>query len=176
MSVRKCNECTLCCRLLPVLEVQKPANTTCRHQCSKGCRVYRTDKWPLSCGLWSCRWLTDESLPLQRPDRTHYVIDPIPDFIEINGAPVGVVQIWVDPRFPKAHQDPQLREWLVSRFRDFKNQQLALIRFDSYKAIVLFPPESNSSGEWVEMPAQSAQREHTPEEVLLRLDEAKYGA
>ena len=77
---RRCGECTLCCKLLPVVELKKKANTPCQFQRSgKGCTVHGTRKQPTSCAIWSCRWLMNEDADeLARPDRSHYVIDPSP--------------------------------------------------------------------------------------------------
>lgn len=58
---------------------------------------------------------------MSRPDRTHYVIDVMPDFITLvydeTGAltNVEVVQIWVDPSYPDAHRDPALRAYIERR-------------------------------------------------------------
>lgn len=110
-GLRRCGDCTLCCRLLPMLarpfdqacetaaamivhgmakledfagmvpDFAKPAGERCRHQ--------RTGKGcaiyatrPSNCRLWSCRWLTNaDTADLRRPDRSRYVIDPTPDFV-----------------------------------------------------------------------------------------------
>lgn len=148
MSDRQCRECTLCCKLLPVRELQKPANTVCEFQRAKGCSVYQGREFPASCALWSCHWLiSDDDLP--RPDRAHYVIDVSPDYIEVGDIRVRVVQIWIDPKHPNAHRDPKLRAWLERRYE--KTGQVALVRFSSLKAIALFPPAFPAAhGKWVE--------------------------
>ena len=77
---RTCGTCTLCCRVLPIKDLDKPANVRCQHQTAfKGCAIYR--RRPMSCRLWSCRWLVDPTTSdLRRPDRAHYVIDMVPGF------------------------------------------------------------------------------------------------
>jgi len=164
MTVRACNECTLCCKLLPIREIGKRANTMCTHQRSgKGCTVYHAEGFPVSCGLWSCIWLsTEDDLP--RPDRAHYVIDPSPDFVEVSGQRVPVVQIWIDPKYPHVHRDPKLRAWLERRFET--RGEVGLVRFDSSKAIALFPPAfpfSPPQGRWIEKGGTST--EHSAQEI-----------
>jgi len=170
MTARACNECTLCCKLLPIRETNKPANTLCVYQRSgKGCTVYHGEKFPASCGMWSCIWLTGDD-DLARPDRSHYVIDPAPDFIEVSGQCVPVVQIWIDPKYPHAHKDPKLRAWLARRFDD--KGEVGLVRFDSMRAIALFPPAfpfSPPQGRWVEQGGAVTQKEHGAEERLRLL-------
>ena len=172
--MRKCNECTLCCKLLPVAEIRKPANTPCTQQRSKGCRVYHTDKFPRACRLWNCLWLIDDSIALPRPDRAHYVLDADPDFVRIEGHQVLVLQVWVDPRFPNAHRDPSLRAWLELRYET--HHQLPLIRYSSTDGFVLFPPASTGDG-WIEAKG-TADREHTIQErleAMMALSEIKGG-
>src|SRR5262249_38032112 len=112
---RRCGDCTLCCRLLPMkrdqysrqevteaivglvqrgfarpsefvgmmLEFDKPHGERCPHQCSKGCRVYA--RRPFGCRYWNCRWLVnDDCGDLRRPDRSHVVIDLMPDFVTLD--------------------------------------------------------------------------------------------
>ena len=120
---RQCGDCQLCCKLLPVKTLAKGAGVRCGHQrAHKGCAVYRRPGMPAECALWVCRWLiNDDAAVLRRPDRAHYVIDVVPDFVTLQEDETGkvqhiqVVQVWVDPGFPDAHRDPALRAWLNRR-------------------------------------------------------------
>jgi len=169
MNGRACRECTLCCKLLPVRELGKAASIPCSHQrTGKGCTIYA--RRPFSCSIWSCGWLIDEDGgALARPDHSHYIIDPSPDYVEIRyddgrqTERLGVVQVWVDPRFPHAHRDPALRDWLERRA--FKTQQAGLIRIGSCDAFVLFPPSMCEDGQWHEK-AGGGMKEHSMAEIL----------
>src|SRR5262245_37028912 len=91
---RHCGECTLCCKLLPVhggplingirmpSDLDKPAGERCKYQRhGKGCTVYKSYKMPTCCRVWNCRWLVnDDTQDQSRPDRSHLVIDIVPDF------------------------------------------------------------------------------------------------
>jgi hypothetical protein len=133
---RKCGDCQLCCKLLPVVELGKLANQKCQHQkFGVGCAIYH--RCPRSCRLWSCQWLLggDGTETLRRPDRGHYVVDIIPEFIRVqphDGSPeaqVPVVQVWLDPRYPDAWQDAGLLAYrsgnaVAPRFRGPAPQRL----------------------------------------------------
>ena len=113
---RRCGDCQLCCKLLPVRErdddatvkamvgagmptptwgadmvpsFDKPANTRCQHQRhGKGCMIY--DRRPLACRLWSCRWLTEaDTADQHRPDRAHLVLDAMPDHVTLRDNGTG---------------------------------------------------------------------------------------
>ena len=154
---RRCGSCQLCCRLLPVLALSKGANTRCAYQrTGKGCTVYRTRQMPAECHVWSCRWLVDPATAsLHRPDRSHYVIDVMPDMIGIDENGVTrdcmVVQVWVDPNFPNAHRDPALRRYLEALAET--DRMPALVRCGSV-GLVLIAPSLNTSGEWQEIRSQ----------------------
>jgi hypothetical protein len=171
---RHCGDCQLCCRLLPTKEIGKRANTKCAHQCRKGCAIY--SKRPISCRAWSCQWLLGFDVG-QRPDRSHLVIDPVPDYVDVvdnaTGArkPLAVVQVWIDPAYPDAHRDPAFRRWLDQR------RSPALIRYGSEQGFVLAPPSANANGVWYESPRKPFElAEHslwqTLEEVGDQLGEA----
>jgi uncharacterized protein len=56
---RQCGECSLCCKLPAINELNKPANTWCRHvdhDCG-GCSIYQ-DR-PSVCRGFTCGWLED---------------------------------------------------------------------------------------------------------------------
>lgn len=143
---RQCGDCQLCCRLVPVQEIGKPANTACRHQWPAGCFIYQ--RRPRSCREWSCQWLTNErgTADMQRPDITHYVIDPLPNYItrSDDGSRWLVAQVWVDDQYPEAHTDPALRAFLDS------HSVIGLIRWDNKRGMLLIPPSVNADRVWIE--------------------------
>lgn len=162
--MRQCGGCTLCCKLVPVKEIDKRGGVRCQQQrTGKGCAIYQRAGFPISCQLWSCRWLSDPSTAaLSRPDRSHYVIDVMADTIIMTpagGEPIemSVLQVWLDPRFPDAHLDPALRSYIDEA------GTAALMRWDERRGFVLFPPSVTGSGQWHEEHAgQVVEREALP--------------
>jgi hypothetical protein len=174
---RQCGDCQLCCKLLPVQGVKKPAGTVCQFQkFHKGCTVYHTPKMPFECGTWNCRWLVnDDAADLSRPDRSHYVIDLMPDFVTLREYDkeienIQVVQIWCDPKYPDAHRDPALRRWMFRRAQD---GIAAIIRFNSREALTIFAPPFAHDGQWHEVTSGvSLERTHTWAEIENALGKA----
>lgn len=168
--MRQCGDCQLCCKLLPVPPLGKPAGKRCKYQrVGKGCTVY--PKRPHACRVFSCLWLEqDDTDALSRPDRAHYVIDPMLDFITAkpeSGEPIQylVVQIWVDPAFPDAHKDPSLRAFLARRGE--LQGMAAIIRFSERNGFVLFPP-ALTGADWQIAGIDAAiltEKQHTPAEI-----------
>src|SRR3569833_40179 len=73
-SARACGSCTLCCKVMAIDELAKPAGTWCPN-CSvgSGCRVYGAH--PPSCRAFTCQWLVQPGLPdSYRPDRVKVVL------------------------------------------------------------------------------------------------------
>jgi hypothetical protein len=149
---RSCGDCQLCCELLPVRELDKTNNQRCRYQRrgKKRCSIYA--QRPFACEVWSCRWLQDKATAgLSRPDRSHYVIDIMPDYIgcttpETGRTDLPVIQIWVDPKFPLAHRDLALREYMIA------GEHTAIVRYGSHDGFLLIPPQFMSTRQWWERP------------------------
>lgn len=169
--MRSCGDCQLCCRLVPVREIGKVAGQRCRHQkFKKGCAVYGAGM-PLSCSAWSCGWLVDpDAAGLGRPDRSHYVVDAMLDYVTAVDNATGaeqklpVVQVWIDPSHPDAHRDPALRSYLES-----KNAP-ALVRYGNVRATLLLPPSWTVEGRWREVDAGlGREAEHTAAEIAAAL-------
>jgi hypothetical protein len=74
--MRECGECTLCCLVTRVPELDKPENTMCT-LCDAGCTIYN-DR-PQSCRAFDCAWLLGAMDEDQRPDKIHVVIETLPD-------------------------------------------------------------------------------------------------
>lgn len=168
-AARACGDCQLCCTLLPTRELDKGANTRCKHQrFGKGCTIY--DRRPAPCVLWSCRWLTnDDAHDLRRPDRSGYVIDIMPDYVTIQDNVTGaeqrveVVQVWCDPKRRTAYRDAALLAWLERKWGE--SRALGLVRFSESEAIVLVPPAANASGEWREVKSPCREPQHTAGDI-----------
>jgi hypothetical protein len=172
---RQCGDCQLCCRLLPVPPLQKKAGQSCQFQkFHKGCTVYHTAKMPPECAIWNCRWLVnDDTDDLSRPDRAHYVIDIMPDFVTWQNSETGeqqniqIVQIWIDPKYPDAHRDPALRRYM---FRRAEEGIATLIRFNARDALTIFPPPFDEvNGEWHEIAGGKAEGQHSLADVMRAL-------
>jgi hypothetical protein len=146
---RACGDCQLCCRLLGVKSMHKPAGQKCQHQrFGKGCAIY-ADR-PRDCRTWSCRWLCDESTRgLRRPDHGHYVVDLTYDTVTQQGQTVSALQIWIDPKYPDAHRAPELRKWLAEMGEKYR--VAAIVRYGTNNAFVLAPPALTGTGEFAEL-------------------------
>ena len=173
--MRRCGDCQLCCKLLPVRSLDKGAGQKCKHQShAKGCAVYaRLARVSPECRLWSCRWLVeDDTADLRRPDRSHYVIDIMPDFVTLQEDETGklehkqCVQIWVDPKHRDAHRDPALRAYLERRAEE---NIVGLVRWGETDGMAIFPPGLSSDGEWHEKESGGRVDSHTPEQLLRAL-------
>lgn len=165
---RQCGDCQLCCKLLPVRPLAKPAGERCQHQkVGKGCTIYSTR--PFVCRDWNCAWLSDpRTSELRRPDRSHYVVDGLLDFITIQSSDgqeqqLPCAQVWVDPAFKDAHRDPALRRYLAAR------NLPAIVRYNSKDGFVVLPPGLTSTGTWLEASSQFREQEHSLVEVATVL-------
>jgi hypothetical protein len=109
---RSCGDCAMCCKLLRIDELQKPAYQWCVHARpgSKGgcCSIYQ-DR-PGACKGYACEWLvnTDFDKELWYPKTCHMVIS----IITLGG--IRTFTVTVDPGYPLAwRKDPhysQLRK------------------------------------------------------------------
>lgn len=70
---RSCGECSLCCKILAIPEVDSPAGTYCRHaKKGCGCQIYQTRPEP--CRVFECLWLKG-LVPLAfKPNAIHAVM------------------------------------------------------------------------------------------------------
>jgi hypothetical protein len=81
---RSCQDCTLCCKLVAVFELEKPAQQWCQHcEIGKGCMIY--DTRPADCRTFYCGWLLDERISDDwRPSHCRMVVKFEPKRIVIH--------------------------------------------------------------------------------------------
>ena len=75
MAQRQCGECSACCTVMAVAELDQAVYTPCRHDAGMGCQVYETR--PASCRGYTCLWLdgTITGDERRRPDRLGVIFD-----------------------------------------------------------------------------------------------------
>lgn len=151
--MRKCGDCQLCCKLLPITELGKPCGTKCSNQkFGVGCKVHGTYSQPQSCKLWNCWWVMNPALNLPRPDRAGYMIDTATDFIVFGedahtGKRIPALQVWADPARPDAWRGAL--NWIRNAI--LPKDACAVVRFGAQRAIVIVPPKLSGTGEWAEV-------------------------
>jgi hypothetical protein len=73
LRTRVCGECTACCTVMGVEEIEKPAGEPCQHICDKGCAIYGSH--PKACQDFLCAWKTGFDEMARRPDKSGLVGD-----------------------------------------------------------------------------------------------------
>lgn len=105
---RQCGDCTLCCKVMAIEELAKPANTWCPHcKPGRGCGIYPGR--PTECRDFGCVWLVNELLGEHwKPSKSKLVLTTSEDGLEVR----------CDPGFPDAwRKQPyrnELKEMAVS--------------------------------------------------------------
>jgi hypothetical protein len=83
----ECGECTLCCTLLPIKELNKPMNTPCVH-CDKGCTIHATK--PMSCSEFYCAYRQNDKAHISmRPDKCGVIFEKLSDSIMLGTCKPG---------------------------------------------------------------------------------------
>ncbi len=75
--VNRCGECTACCSVLAIEELDKPEYEDCKHLSSAGCEIYESR--PPVCQRFECMYLSDrwdqrDGGEIMRPDRCGLLI------------------------------------------------------------------------------------------------------
>ncbi|MDY6924263.1 MAG: YkgJ family cysteine cluster protein [Pseudomonadota bacterium] len=71
---KSCGDCGLCCKLMGVTALAKPAGKWCRHfSKAAGCAIYETR--PADCRAFNCLWLLTDALgPEWKPATAGFVL------------------------------------------------------------------------------------------------------
>jgi hypothetical protein len=100
LTGRSCGDCSLCCKVMPVPEIEKPANEWCKH-CrpgNGGCSIHEIK--PAVCAGWYCAWMTQGGIGERwYPKLSRMVLSLAP---EGTGT---VLYVMVDPDYPLRWQE-----------------------------------------------------------------------
>lgn len=152
MSARQCGECGLCCKILGVPEIEKPANKWCGHYAAhKGCTIYESRPEP--CRAFRCLWLDHPEFDeAWLPKRAGFFMweAPVP-----NGRRL-VVEVDLD------RKEAWTREPYASTLRGLAartpEHYVEIIVRIGKTIYMLFPEGLVELGEWRELPIQSGYR------------------
>jgi hypothetical protein len=149
---RQCGECTLCCKVFTIAELEKPAGTWCTHcAIGKGCTIYETR--PKTCQIFNCSYLETAWIDeIWRPSICNMVLTADPANKR--------VLVRVDPDQPDAWtKEPyhaQLRrwslEWIPSRSSIFVllNDDVWAILPDRDEYLGRSGPKDSVGTRWIE--------------------------
>ena len=156
---RECGSCTLCCKLLAVPGLDKPAGQFCRHCVpGKGCNIYR-DR-PEVCQAWNCgwlvwRWLGEEWYPL----RSKIVISP-----NVSTDPRrSAIDVHVDPDYQDQWRKPEYLSQLRLLARWGLEGELkftVIINIEGFRKWVVLPNEDVAFNRFQKV-AKAAERQAT---------------
>jgi hypothetical protein len=114
-----CGACNLCCKLIAVPDIGKPAGMTCWNTTIHGGCTKHADKAIdpslAACASYKCLWLESQSYDepkrqprAMRPDQTHVVMGvPDPDNLDSK-----VLHVHVDPNHPASWREPRVAHYL----------------------------------------------------------------
>ena len=128
--VKSCGECSLCCKILRINVLEKPAGVWCHHFAKgAGCSIHSAA--PRECQRFQCYWSISDAMGEEwRPDRSKLVIwSNVP----------GRIIVDVDPSHPNAWR----REPFLSQLKAWANRDLpapleVLVRIKE-RMLVIFP-------------------------------------
>ena len=111
--VASCGACSMCCFLMAVPDIDKPACLHCEHELRPhgGCRIYDQPEKPEACSDFKCLWLVsqgrrlDDRMPSElRPDRAKAMFHDARDEDNPN-----VLYVHVHPDYPGAWLNPSVK-------------------------------------------------------------------
>ena len=139
---RECGECTLCCKVVGVEDLKKPAGTWCAHcTSSRGCGIYETR--PEECRTFVCAWLETHTLDERwKPSRCKFVVSAEPGNVNL--------KVSVDPARPDAWR----KEPFYSYVKSWVAQRIArggkVVVMTGNRGVVILPDRDIDLGECTE--------------------------
>jgi hypothetical protein len=136
-AARECGECTLCCKLMGVGELKKPAGTWCTH-CTGGCSIYETR--PQECRDFVCAWLESHALDERwKPSRCKFVVFAEPGSVNL--------KVSVDPARPDAWRKEPFYAWFKAWVRQRIAQGGKVVVMNGKRAVAVLPDRDVDLGE-----------------------------
>ena len=69
-----CGNCTVCCNILRIDEINKPAHVKCSNCSGTGCRIHNESNYPKACSSFECAYVANNWSKKLRPDKCGVMI------------------------------------------------------------------------------------------------------
>jgi hypothetical protein len=137
-TVRNCDGCTLCCKVMEVAEIAKPGGSWCQHcRTGAGCGIYETR--PRACLEYVCGYLTlPELTPEWKPSVSRLIV---PAMITD-----GSIIVRVDPARPDAWRRQPYYAELQKWARQALSAQQRVVVYAGGHSIVILPDHAVDLG------------------------------
>lgn len=126
---KSCGDCTLCCKLLGVAELNKPRNVWCQHLVrGTGCGIYEVR--PDSCSRFYCRWMEDADMgPEWKPNKSKMVLAHLAE---------DRLAVYVDPGAPGVwRKEPYLSRLVALAKAGIQNNAILKIIVSNQTLVIL---------------------------------------
>jgi len=143
-SGRSCGQCSLCCKLLEIPPLDKPATKWCAH-CSPGgggCQIYATR--PAVCRGFACRWLIDKQMGDEWwPARAKMMVT----------RQGHAIIILVDPAVPSRWREAPYYQTIKARasnhlLADAAQRAITFVRIPASRTFLILPDEDKDITDW----------------------------
>jgi hypothetical protein len=138
-TVRDCDGCTLCCKVMEVQEIAKPGGKWCQHcRTGVGCGIYETR--PLACSAYVCGYLTLPELGEEWKPAISRLI--VPSMVTD-----GSIIVRVDPARPDAWRRQPYYAELQKWAREALSEQRRVVVYAGGHSIVILPDHAVDLGD-----------------------------
>lgn len=135
---RSCGTCSLCCKIIDVPSLNKPAHVWCEHaRPGKGCGIWGSH--PHVCQVWKCGWQLSEDLDERwKPNKCGFIL-----YHQYDGRQVVVE---VDPQRPDAWRKPPFYDAIRRWAAGVRTEDKQVIVRTGRRVLALFPEEDLDIG------------------------------
>jgi len=136
---RECGECTMCCKVMGIEELEKPAGTWCTHcTTGRGCSIY--DRRPAECRAFVCAWLQSDVFGEEwKPSRCKFALWAEPGNVNL--------KVSVDPARPDAWRKEPYYSYFKTWVRERIDRGGKVVILTGKRAIAVLPDRDIDLGE-----------------------------
>ena len=138
---RSCGSCTMCCKVLPIKELEKPGGVWCQHaQPGRGCAIH--GEHPATCQAFLCQWLVHPGIPdALQPSRSKVILTTA------RGSHETQLVAYCDASDPNAWRRAPMYPFLKQQTRDSAGQARGVVVWVGKRMWLITPNGDHDLGE-----------------------------